>query len=304
MLTRQLTETLQKDTGKTVLIAGPTASGKSALALEIASSFGGTIVNADALQVFSCWDVLTARPQPDELKQAKHVLYGHVAHDQNYSVGHWLREIAKQKEEEERLIIVGGTGLYFSALTSGLAEIPEIPSEIRNAGNDSSLEQLLAEIDKETAAGIDTNNRARVQRAWEVEKATGRSLRVWQIETPDPLIPVTDSHAFSLVSDTEWLNRRIEMRFNRMIDEGVLLEVEENLPRWKDEAPFTKAIGAKELRDYMLGETTLEDAIKRAVISTRQYSKRQRTWFRSRMKNWQSIKIDAISTYPETSVQH
>ena len=161
---------------KPVLIAGPTASGKSALALEIAERHGGVIVNADASQVYDCWRIITARPSPQEEARAPHLLYGHVPYDATYSTGHWLREVVPLLSAGPRPIIVGGTGLYFAALTEGMADIPPTPPGIRARADAMSLAELLAGIDAETAARIDTLNRARVQRAWEVQQATGRPL--------------------------------------------------------------------------------------------------------------------------------
>jgi tRNA dimethylallyltransferase len=176
-----------------VLIAGPTASGKSALALEIAETQGGVIVNADAIQVYENWRILTARPSEEDESRASHALYGHIAHDADYSVGHWLREVAPFLTGGQRPIITGGTGLYFTALTQGLADIPPTPPEIRSEADarvaEDGFESLLAELDPETAARIDQLNPMRVQRAWEVLRATGRPLAAWQDDTPAPMLP-------------------------------------------------------------------------------------------------------------------
>ena len=145
-----------------VLIAGPTASGKSALALEIAQQQGGVIVNADASQVYDCWRVITARPSAEEEQQAKHLLYGHLPYDAPYSAGHWLREVGHLLKQDERPIIVGGTGLYYSALTVGMADIPPTPTEVRATGDMLSREEMLRTLDDETQSRIDVQNRARV----------------------------------------------------------------------------------------------------------------------------------------------
>ena len=274
-----------------ILIAGPTASGKSALALQIAQESGGIIVNADALQVFDGWRILTARPGDDDLSLAPHALYGHVPYDAEYSVGHWLREVAPFLSGPERPIIVGGTGLYFSALTEGLAEIPPTPAEVRAAGDAMSLEALLGELDPQTTGRIDTLNRARVQRAWEVLTATGRPLADWQDDTPPPALPLADCHAIVMQSDKDWLNDRIERRFDLMLDGGALDEAKAMLPTWDPAHLSSKAIGAPELIAHLKGETTLSAAREKAIISSRQYAKRQRTWFRSRMKKWHTYKI-------------
>ena len=173
-------DTLPPD--RPVLIAGPTASGKSALALAIAEARGGVIVNADALQVFANWRVLTARPPAADLARAPHALYGHVPGDADYSVGHWLRDLRPLLAR--RPIIVGGTGLYFTALTEGLADIPPVPPGIRTEANALPLADMLAALDPPTRDRIDGNNRARVQRAFEVLRSTGRGLAAWQQDTP------------------------------------------------------------------------------------------------------------------------
>jgi tRNA dimethylallyltransferase len=274
-----------------ILIAGPTASGKSALALQIAQESGGIIVNADALQVFDGWRILTARPGDDDLSLAPHALYGHVPFDAEYSVGHWLRDVAPFLSGPERPIIVGGTGLYFSALTEGLAEIPPTPTEVRAAGDAMTLEALLGELDPQTTGRIDTLNRARVQRAWEVLTATGRPLADWQDDTPPPALPLADCHAIVMQSDKDWLNDRIERRFDLMLDGGALEEAKAMLPPWDPAHLSSKAIGAPELIAHLKGEMILKKSRELAIIASRQYAKRQRTWFRSRMKKWHSYKI-------------
>ena len=271
-----------------VLIAGPTASGKSALALRIAQAQGGIIVNADALQVYKNWCVLTARPDAADLAAAPHWLYGHVAWDAAYSVGHWLREVAALMAGP-RLIIVGGTGLYFRALTEGLADIPATPAAIRTKADALSLTEMIATLDPATAKGIDLNNRARVQRAWEVLQATGRGLAAWQAHTPAPLLPLASCTALRMDAPVEWLNTRIARRFDMMLDRGALAEAEANWPRWNPNLPAMKAIGAQELISHLHGELTLTQARDAAIIASRQYAKRQRTWFRARMGDWRGI---------------
>ncbi|MGC1498013.1 MAG: tRNA (adenosine(37)-N6)-dimethylallyltransferase MiaA [Sulfitobacter sp.] len=269
-----------------VLIAGPTASGKSALALEIAAEQGGVIVNADASQVYDCWRVISARPSAEEEAQAPHLLYGHIAATDPYSTGHWLREVIHILKSGTRPIIVGGTGLYFNALTKGLAEIPATPSEIRAKGDLLDLETLLAGIDAQTAARIDTLNRARVQRAWEVQHATGRGLATWQDDTGPPALPL--DHCFPIVvdADKDWLNDRIARRFDIMMDQGALEEAEKVRPVFDPNLPAHRAIGAPELIAYLSGYMTLDQARDAAVIATRQFAKRQRTWMRSKMATW------------------
>lgn len=274
-----------------VLIAGPTASGKSALALEIAARQGGVIVNADASQVYDCWRVITARPSAEETARAPHALYGHMAYDAEYSAGHWLRQVLPLMNGPERLIIVGGTGLYFTALTEGMAEIPATPPAIRAEGDRLSLDALRAELDADTASRIDLMNRARVQRAWEVLKATGRPLASWQDETPAPALPLENCTAIVLNSEKSWLEARIRKRFGLMQDQGAMDEIEDMQGRYDPALPSCKAIGVPELMAYARGQITLAEAEERAAVATRQFAKRQRNWFRARMKAWQQITL-------------
>jgi tRNA dimethylallyltransferase len=277
-----------------VLIAGPTASGKSALALEIAETQGGVIINADAIQVYDNWRILTARPSAQDESRAPHALYGHVPRDADYSVGHWLRDLAPLLQNGPRPIITGGTGLYFTALTRGLADIPPTPAAIRleadaRVANDG-FESLLAELDAETAARIDRLNPMRVQRAWEVLRATGRPLAEWQDDTPPPLLPEADATAILFDVERDWLNARIARRFQTMLDDGALDEARANLDDWDPNRLSSKAIGAPELIAHLRGDLSLEEATERATIATRQFAKRQRTWFRSKMSHWAKIR--------------
>ena len=273
-----------------ILIAGPTASGKSALALECAERFGGTIINADALQVFENWRVLSARPDAADEARATHVLYGHLSYNTDYSVGAWLREVEPFLNGSERPIIVGGTGLYFTALTQGLAEIPATPADIREQADaivaDRGFEALIPEIDERTQTSIDLMNPMRVQRAWEVQHATGKGIRAWQDETPSPLLSLTNSVPILFDAEKDWLNARIAQRFDIMLDTGALEEAQENLENWDPTLLSNRAIGAPELIAHLNGQMTFEEAREAATIATRQFAKRQRTWFRSKMKDW------------------
>lgn len=278
-----------------VLIAGPTASGKSALALAVAEAQGGVIVNADASQVYDCWRILTARPSPEEEARAPHLLYGHVPFDAEYSAGHWLREVAGVLDSGARPIITGGTGLYFSALTEGLSEIPSVPPAIRAAGDALDLSEMLAALDAETRSRIDTRNPARVQRAWEVQQATGHGLAWWQDRTAPPLLPLSRTAAFVFDAPKSWLDPRIARRFDRMVEAGVLEEVGRMLPRYDPALPAFRAIGVAELRAHLIGEITLDAARERATVATRQYAKRQRTWFRKRCRDWRWISAETAA---------
>jgi len=282
-----------------VLIAGPTASGKSALALEIAEAQGGVIVNADALQVFDNWRVLSARPSTDDESRAPHALYGHVDSTFGYSVGHWLREAVPYLSGPQRPIFVGGTGLYFSAITEGLVEIPPTPDDIRATGNARRADEgdhlgLLADLDTEdpeTAQKIDRLNPMRVQRAWEVLRTTGRGLAAWQAMTPPPALALNSAYPIVMDADKDWLNARIARRFQMMLAQGALEEAEANLATWDPSLPSSKAIGAPELIAYLQGKMTLHAAQEAATIATRQFAKRQRTWFRARMKQYHKISL-------------
>ncbi len=276
------------------MIAGPTASGKSSLALKIAEAKGGIILNADALQVFDGWRLLTARPDDADLAQAKHALYGHISYQTPYSVGEWLRDLTPYLSGTARPIIVGGTGLYFRALTEGLVDIPATPPEIRAEADLLSHQDLLDGLSETTRTGIDIQNRARVQRAWEVQHATGQSIDSWQAQTPPPRLPLGKTHPIVLDAPKEWLTPRIAQRFDLMMQAGALSEAEAMRADWDPSRPSSKAIGAAELIAHLNGEMSLQEAIDRAVIITRQYAKRQRTWFRTRMGAWHNISAQTL----------
>jgi len=276
-----------------VLIAGPTASGKSALALRVAERDGRQIVNADALQVFDNWRVLTARPSKDEEARAPHRLYGHLPADASYSVGDWLRDLAPLLRVPTPPVIVGGTGLYFSALTEGLANIPPVSADIRRDGEErlksGGLDALLHDLDRETCSRIDQSNPARVLRAWEVLRAT------WQDRTAPPLLPLSDCHPIVIDAPRDWLSPRIARRFSAMLATGALEEARHNLDGWDPARQSARAIGAADLIAHLNGALTLEAAADRAVIATRQYAKRQRTWLRARMADWHWVSAEALS---------
>lgn len=287
--------------GKQILICGPTASGKSALGLEIAKSCGGSIINADALQVYDTWRVLTARPSEEDEKSVTHHLYGHVPLETTYSVGAWLRDVTEIMRKNDRpLIILGGTGLYFSALTSGLVDIPETPphirergNEIRNARQGAEFIEYLSIHDPDTLAKTDQENPMRLQRAWEVHQATGRGLASWQKDTPPPLIATGDAATVVLNSSPDWLNARISHRFDNMVAGGALDECREVMEHgWNPSLTSSRALGARELVSYIRGECTLDVAKESATIATRQFAKRQRSWFRNKMQNWQQYSLD------------
>ena len=279
------------DQNAPVLIAGQTASGKSQLAVDIAEKQGGIIINADAIQVYNTWRILTARPSSVDEARIKHKLYGHIDGAKDYSVGTWIKEIKEILSSNSRPIIVGGTGLYFSALTSGLVDIPEISESIRleanNRINKNGFASLVEEIDAETAQKIDKSNPMRVQRAWEVFKSTGRGLNSWHNATPKPTLELNKCKAILVDGEVSLINNRINKRFDQMIEKGLIQEAKNNLATWNTSHPSSKAIGAQQLITYLNNEISMKQLREQIVTSTRQYAKRQRTWFRNKMKSWE-----------------
>ncbi len=284
-----------------ILIAGPTASGKSALALALARRLRGAVINADSQQVYRDWRILSARPTPADEAQAPHFLYGHLALEAEYSAGAWLRDLEGVLEQcrarDLRPIITGGTGLYFKALTEGLAPIPPIPPGVRaSAGAElrrlglASLGAELAARDPETAAGLDRANPARVLRAWEVLEATGTGLAEWHRATPPPLLALHATVAFALTPPRPWLNARCDARFGAMLTSGGLDEAARVMALGLDPGlPGMKALGAPELMAHLAGQLSIDQAAARARTATRRYAKRQLTWIRNQMFHWQVL---------------
>jgi tRNA dimethylallyltransferase len=278
-----------------ILIAGPTASGKSALALDLAERKGGVIVNTDSMQGYSVLDVLTARPVAADLARAPHFLYGHVHPATAYSTGAWLRDVMKLIDDGtfsgRPVIFVGGPGLYFRALAEGISEMPDIPQRVRDRWRYELKEQgavklhgLLLREDSATAMTLKPTDSQRIVRALEVLDASGRSIREWQAERGQPLIDRETARFFVIEPDRTALVGRIEKRFDQMLDKGALDEVKRLSALGLDpELPAMKAIGVRELHAAMAGEIGFPEAIERAKIATRQYSKRQTTWFRHQL---------------------
>ncbi len=292
-------------TTKAVLIAGPTASGKSALALALADRLGGIIINADSMQVYGDLRVITARPAPEEETRAQHLLYGHVDAGEIYSTGRWLGDataaIATIAAAGRIPIIVGGTGLYFKALTTGLAAVPAIPADIRDHVRgrleSEGVGALYAELinrDPQTAARLMPLDRARIARALEVVLATGRSLSDWHKEgLPAPLDPAHAAKIF-VTADRKELVARIERRFAGMLEQGALEEVRALAARQLNPLlPAMKAHGVPWLIRHLKGELSLDEAAAGSIMDTRRYAKRQLTWFRGQMKDWPSASPDA-----------
>ncbi len=293
-MTLMISDRFLKNIGeKPILLVGPTASGKSKIAMSLAIKLGRHIVNADSLQVYSNWRILTARPTIKDEEIIPHHLYGHKAPDEEYSVGHWLRDLSNILTTNKKVIIVGGTGLYFSALTGGLANIPKISDETKIISKKRFLkygiQDLLKDLDKETLESIDINNQMRVIRAWEVLKETGKSLNKWQSKTGSPILPLNKCQPLVINPDKNDLDKKIKMRFEEMVKMGALDEARKNLDMWNQDIIASKAIGASELISYLKNEISLDEAITNASIATRQYAKRQRTWIKAKMKQWDDV---------------
>ncbi|HVY52717.1 MAG TPA: tRNA (adenosine(37)-N6)-dimethylallyltransferase MiaA [Devosia sp.] len=279
-----------------VLIAGPTASGKSALALERARASGGVIVNTDAMQVYGGLRALTARPGEAETALVPHRLYGIADPQTRFSTGDWARAAAGVLAEagDRPLIFAGGTGLYFSALTAGFADVPEVPDEAvaEATAEVASLDReargrLIADRDPAMAARLKAPDPQRVIRALAVLKATGRSLATFQDRAQRGLLDGWTLERIVLNPDREVLARRIAARFEAMLGQGAIEEVQDLLGRRLDPGlPAMKAIGVREIAAWLAGTIDREEMVRRAVIATRQYAKRQRTWFRSHMADW------------------
>jgi tRNA dimethylallyltransferase len=276
-----------------VLLAGPTAAGKSGLALRLAKAQGRAVINADALQVHARWQILTARPGPADQAQVPHHLYGHVPAGVPYSVGRWLEDLRPHLAAPVAPVIVGGSGLYLSALTEGLSPVPPVPPEVRAMAQsrlaEGGLAALLGDVDTPTRARIDPRNPARVLRAWEVLAATGRGLAAWQAQAAEALLPRPGVAAFILEVTPEVLDRRIRARLAAMLEGGVLDEVARALPDFDPTRAADRAIGAAEFCAHLRGLKSLPEAVEAAAVATRRYAKRQRTWFRARMGDWDAI---------------
>jgi len=287
-----------------ILIAGPTASGKSSLALEWARRENGVIVNADSMQVYDVLRLLTARPGPDELSAAPHLLYGHVHPGVAYSTGAWLRDVQSLIDDcafaGRTPIFVGGTGLYFRALVEGLSQMPQIPQVIRDRwrfrlGEEgpTRLHRILMQHDAGAAMRLQAGDGQRIVRALEVLEASGRSILEWQAESAPPLIDQSTVRMFQIEADRASLVDRIERRFDRMVETGAIDEVRALLDLSLDTAlPAMRAIGVPELSSYLAGACSLPEAVEKAKASTRQYAKRQATWFRHQLgENWLKVPL-------------
>ncbi len=285
---------------KIILIAGPTASGKSALALTLAQKHRGMIINADSMQVYRDLRIITARPTLAEEQRVPHRLYGHIDAAETYSVGRWCGEasaILADIGSDGPAIIVGGTGLYFNALTRGLAKMPPIPADIRDAVRGrlsrEGVAALYADLtarDAKAAARLQSNDRARIARALEVVLATGRSILDWQGNNePAPVALATAAKIF-LMPEGDEMARRIDRRFDAMMAAGALDEVRALAARKLGQSlPAMKAHGVPWLIRHLAGDVTLAEAIAHAKLETRQYTKRQATWFRNQLPEFEWV---------------
>jgi tRNA dimethylallyltransferase len=292
-----------------VLIAGPTASGKSALALELAQKTGGVVINADSVQVYRDLRVITARPTPEEEARVAHRLYGHVDAGVNFSAGAWVadagRVLAEARAQNRLPIFVGGTGLYFKALTRGLSAVPPIPPEIRDGVRTrlerDGVEALHAELsrrDPASAQRLKPRDRARVARAVEVVEATGRSLTDWHREGLPPVLPQGQFRALFLEPERDVLYARIDARFDAMLEAGALGEVAKLAARKLDPLlPAMKAHGVPALIRHIRGELALQQAAAIGRADTRHYAKRQFTWFRHQLPEFEWVSPEAAKEW-------
>ena len=284
---------------KAILIAGPTASGKSAAALDLAQRFGGIVINADSMQVYRELAVLTARPSQAEMQRAPHCLYGTVPASERYSVGRFLEDVAhalRDAKVEGRLpVFIGGTGLYFKALTEGLAQVPDVPPEIRahwrgeaeRIGTEG-LHRALQARDPVMAARLRPSDPQRLLRALEVIDATSVSLAEWQGADAAAVLHPEGLLRIVIAPEREPLYAAIDARFDRMMEQGAIEEVRALLALGLDHAlPAMRAHGVRELAAYLAGDSSLEAAVEKAKTESRRYAKRQMTWLRRFMQDWQ-----------------
>jgi tRNA dimethylallyltransferase len=284
-----------------ILIAGPTASGKSGLALRLAEHLGGIVINADSMQVYRELRILTARPSAEEEARAPHALYGHVPGRESYSAGRYATDVTRVLDEARRAgrrpIVVGGTGLYFKTLTEGLSPIPAVPDDLRAHWRSEAARQgpvklhaVLAARDREMAERLEPTDTQRVVRALEVLEATGSSLAEWQRLPRQPILDLDDTIPLAVSIDRDVLAERIDQRFAKMMEEGALDEVMQLKALGLDPTlPVMLALGVGPLMRHLAGELALEGAIGMGAAETRQYAKRQRTWLRGNMIAWHSI---------------
>ncbi|NRA86946.1 MAG: tRNA (adenosine(37)-N6)-dimethylallyltransferase MiaA [Rhizobiales bacterium] len=288
-----------------ILIAGATASGKSSIAISLANKFDGVIINADSMQVYKEMQIISARPTSEEEAQAEHRMFGHMSAADAYSVGHWLDQVLVEIVDVLRQgrvpIIVGGTGLYFSALVDGISPIPTINADIRQfwrdeaaLGNNEKFHNQLMQIDVPLAARLEINDVQRITRGLEVFHSTGRSLSDWQQNEPLkqflPNIPGLNLHKFKLQPERQYLYDRINERFDIMVQMGGVKEVEDlmamGLPA---DMTALKAIGVRQINQALIGNMSMDDAIEKSKTESRRYAKRQMTWQKGNLITYNSV---------------
>ncbi len=286
-----------------ILIAGPTASGKSRLAVDLAMACDGVVINADSMQVYRDLSVLTARPRPDEMGGIAHELYGVLAAGDSYSVGRYVRDAAVHfetvKSRGQVPIFVGGTGLYFRGLLEGLSPVPPIDQDVRQRWRElgqregaGALHAALKARDAEMAQRLMPTDVQRLARALEVIESTGRSLSYWQAQPGTPILDEAQCIKVVVTMDRDALYERCDWRFSQMLENGALFEVARLQAMQLDtELPIMRALGVAPLMDYLNGESDLAEATRRGQTETRQYVKRQLTWLRRNMMSWTSINI-------------
>jgi tRNA dimethylallyltransferase len=282
------------------LLAGPTASGKSRRALEMAAQTGAVIINADSQQLYADLNVLSARPSGEDEARAEHRLYGVADAADAWSVGRWSRTVLPLLEElaagRRPAVLVGGTGLYFTALTTGLADIPDVPVEVREAagatfdtGGEAAFRRRLAGVDPAAEARIEAGDRQRLTRAWAVAEHTGRALSDWTADTT-PLLEPGSWTGLVIEPDREALYAQCDRRVAQMVEAGALDEVRALVARGLDPAlPAMKAVGVREFAAHLAGEASLTAAIEATRQATRNYAKRQLTWFRNQTPGWARV---------------
>lgn len=282
-----------------ILIAGPTASGKTSTSIKLAQNNDAVIINTDSMQVYEDLSIISARPSQVEIAQAPHYLFGHRSGGEAYSVAHWLKDVRplmdKFLADNRAMIFVGGTGQYFNAMLDGMSPMPDVDEAIREkirAMEDIPSEELHKMLDEKAAKELRPSDSQRIKRALEIYQSTGKSIIDWQAEKGEPLVPETASvKKFLVMPPRAEIHDRINRRFDVMVEEGALQEVKALMQKgFAPTLPVMKAIGVPQLSAYLAGKMELQEAIEKAKAATRQYAKRQSTWFNNSFgEGWERI---------------